>query len=155
MVQTIDLVPTMLDLCGVATPSRVQGKSLLPVLRGQNDRHRDQLFIEYSEDAEGYVRTDRWKFIYCAGDRARKDGYATANPTPGRTTRLFDLDADPDEMTNLANHQEHAKLVAEFTEQLAQHMKQTARQPELVPKTADVHRVLDFCLQPTELNANT
>lgn len=151
LVQTIDLVPTMLELCGIEIPSRVQGKSILPVLHGQSNRHRDQLFIEYSENADGYIRTDRWKFIYCAGDRARKDGYATANPTPGRTIHLFNLEADPDELTNLAHRPEQVKRLAEFTEQLAEHMKRTARQPELIPTTSDVHQVLDFCLQPRDV----
>jgi choline-sulfatase len=151
LVQSIDLVPTMLDLCGVQIPSRVQGKSLAPILHGQTDRHRDQLFIEYSENAEGYVRTDRWKFIYCAGNRARQDGYATANPTPGRTIRLYDLQNDPDEFTNLADRPEHADRVTDFTAQLAHHMRTTARLPELVPKADDPLAVLDFCLQPNDV----
>ncbi|HXE53207.1 MAG TPA: sulfatase [Tepidisphaeraceae bacterium] len=152
LVQTIDLVPTMLDLCGIQIPQRVQGRSLLPVLRDNSAGHRDQLFIEYSENAEGYIRTDRWKFIYCAGDRVRRDGYVTANPTPGRTIHLFDLAADPDEMTNLAHRPEHAERVRTFTEQLADHMKRTAREPDRVPKTQDVHQVLDFCLQPRDVS---
>jgi choline-sulfatase len=151
LVQSIDLVPTMLELCDIPVPQRVQGKSLAPVLRGQTDRHRDQLFIEYSENAEGYVRTDRWKFIYCAGNRARKDGYATANPTPGRTIRLFDLESDSDEFTNLANRPDHAQRVRDFTEQLAHHMRSTARQPELVPRTDDPLAILDFCVQPNDV----
>jgi choline-sulfatase len=151
LVQSIDLVPTMLDLCDLQIPSRVQGRSLAPILRGQTDRHRDQLFIEYSENAEGYVRTDRWKFIYCAGNRARQDGYATANPTPGRTIRLFDLQNDPDEFTNLADRPEQSDRVAQFTAALANHMRSTARQPGLVPKTEDFFTVLDFCLQPNDV----
>jgi hypothetical protein len=34
---------------------------------------------------------------------------------------------------------------------LAEHMKSTARQPELVPRTDDVHAVLDFCLRPRDV----
>ncbi|HSZ58236.1 MAG TPA: sulfatase [Tepidisphaeraceae bacterium] len=151
LVQSFDLVPTMLDLSGVQMPSRVQGKSLAPILHGQTDHHRNQLFIEYSENAEGYVRTDRWKFIYCAGNRARQDGYATANPTPGRTLRLYDLQNDPDEFINLAVHPAHADRVAQFTAALAQHMRSTARQPELVPKTDDHFAILDFCVQPNDV----
>jgi choline-sulfatase len=151
LAQSIDLVPTMLDLCSLPTPSRVQGRSLLRILEGKSDRHRDRLFIEYSENAEGYVRTDRWKFIYCAGNRARQDGYATANPTPGRQVRLFDLQADPEEITNLASRPEHAASVADFTRQLAHHMVTTARQPEVIPKTDDQLAILDFCVQPNDV----
>ena len=151
LAQSIDLVPTMLECCGLSVPSRVQGRSLVPLLTGKSNRHRDQLFIEYSENAEGYVRTDRWKFIYCAGNRARQDGYATANPTPGRSIRLYDLQNDPEEFTNLADRPEHAERAAQFTGALAQHMRSTAREPELVPKTDDPLAVLDFCVQPNDV----
>jgi len=30
-------------------------------------------------------------------------------------------------------------------------MKRTARQPELIPKDGDVHAVLEFCLQPRDV----
>ncbi len=97
------------------------------------------------------IRTERWKFIYGTGKRERQDGYATGRPLPGRTIRLYDEENDPEEMTNLASKPEHARLIADFTAQLAAHMKRTARQPELIPKEGDVHAVLDFCLQPRDV----
>jgi len=45
--------------------------------------------------------------------------------------------------------------VADFTAQLAEHLKHTARQPELIPKEGDVHAVLSFCLQPRDVKAPT
>lgn len=150
LVQTIDLVPTVLELCGLPVPSRVQGKSLVPVLNRRAARHRDHVAIEYSENADGYIRTDRWKFIYCAGTRARKDGYVAANPTPGRTVSLYDLEADPEEMTDLASRPEQAKRVEEFTEVLAEHMTRTAREPEGMPR-GDVFARLDYLLQPRDV----
>ena len=153
MVQTIDLVPTMLDLCGLPIAAEIQGKSILPLLKGQTDRHRQTLVIEYSENAEAYIRTDRWKFIYCAGNRIRQDGYVTDHPLPGRTIRLYDLAADPEEMTSLADHPQHAALVERFTGELADHMVHTARQPELIPRTSDPRQILDFCLQPRDVAA--
>ena len=35
LVELIDVVPTVLDLCGVQVPSNVQGRSLAPLLRGR------------------------------------------------------------------------------------------------------------------------
>jgi choline-sulfatase len=127
LVQTIDLAPTILDLIGRPVSPAIQGRSILPLLRNPTATHRDHVVIEYSENAEAYIRTDRWKFTYCAGNRARKDGYVTANPTPGKTVRLYDLHADADEMTNLADQPEHASRVAAFTAQLTEHLRATAR----------------------------
>ncbi len=141
----------MLDFCRVAVPASVQGKSLTGLLLGEVERHRDHVVVEYSENEEAMIRTERWKFIYCTGKRARQDGYATGRPLPGRTIRLYDEEKDPEEMTNLADKPEQTRRVADFTTQLAEHMKRTARQPELIPRDGDAHNVLEFCLQPRDV----
>jgi choline-sulfatase len=143
MVQSNDLAPTILELCGLKAPGRMQGNSFRKVLGDPATEHRDHVVIEYSENAEAYIRTDRWKFIYCAGNRARKDGYVTSDPTPGRTVRLYDLHADPDEMTNLAGKPEHADRIAAFTEQLTEHLRVTAR--------VGSNGSLDQLLQPADV----
>jgi arylsulfatase A-like enzyme len=97
------------------------------------------------------IRTERWKLIYCTGKRARQDGYATGRPSPGRTVRLYDEENDPEEMTDLAGRPEQARRVADLTALLAEHMRRTAREPELVPRNGDVHKVLEFCLQPRDV----
>jgi arylsulfatase A-like enzyme len=151
LVEFIDIVPTVLQFAGVPPPATVQGKSLVPLLEGKVTGHRDHVVVEYAENEEAMIRTGRWKFIYCTGKRARQDGYATGRPLPGRTVRLYDLENDPDEMTDLAARPEHARRVADFTARLAEHMKRTARQPELVPGDGDVHAALEFCLQPRDV----
>jgi choline-sulfatase len=151
LVEFIDVLPTVLDFVGLPTPANVQGKSLVSLLTGTTRQHRDRVFIEYSENEEGYLITDRWKFIYGTGKRLREDGYATGRPLPGRTIQLYDLRNDPEEAKNLATLTKYAHLVADCTTQLADHLKRTARQPELIPKTADVHTMLEFCLQPRDL----
>jgi choline-sulfatase len=153
LVEFVDIVPTVLEYCGLPRPTTLQGKSLVPVLRGTATQHRDQVFAEYAENEEAMLRTERWKFIYGTGKRERRDGYATGKPLPGRTIQLYDLEADPEEMKNLAHHPDHARLVAEFTTKLAEHLKRTARQPELIPRDGEVHSVLEFCLQPREVPA--
>jgi len=155
LVELIDIFPTVLDYVGLPIPANVQGKSLVPVLSRKANRHRERVFIEYSENEEAYIRTDRWKFIYSTGKRAREDGYATDNPLPGRTIQLFDLKRDPDEMTNLARQQKYSKVVANFTAQLAEHLKRTARRPEWIPQTNDVHAGLEFCLSPRDVTETT
>lgn len=151
LVEYIDIAPTLLELAGLPVPANVQGKSLVPLLTGKAKTHRKQVFIEYSENEEACLVTERWKFIYCTGKRHRQDGYATGRPLPGRTIQLFDLERDPDELTNLAQRPEQARRVTEFTRLLAEHFKRTARQPELIPPTDDVHALLEHCLQPRDV----
>ncbi|MFT5191504.1 MAG: arylsulfatase A-like enzyme [Verrucomicrobiales bacterium] len=43
-----DVMPTTLELAGVAKPERVQFQSLLPILRGEKDRSRDAIYGAYT-----------------------------------------------------------------------------------------------------------
>jgi arylsulfatase A-like enzyme len=151
LVELIDIVPTILEWLRVPIPSSVQGRSLVPVLTGQAAKHRERVVSEYSENEEAYIVTERWKFIYGTGRRLREDGYATGRPLPGRTLQLFDLQNDPEELLNLANHRAHQKEILAFTVELAEHMKRTAREPELIPKSDDPHAILEFCLKPRDV----
>ncbi len=152
LVEFIDIAPTILDSCGVATPKTVQGRSLLPLLQSKTDKHRDRVFVEYAENEEMAVRTDRWHLIYGTGKRARQDGYTTGKPLPGRTILLYDNLKDPGQTTNLASKAEFAPVVKELTAELAAHVRRTARQPELLPRTDDVHELLEVGLQPRDVS---
>jgi choline-sulfatase len=99
------------------------------------------------------IRTNRWKLVYSTGRRERKDGYATGRPPAGKAVRLYDLEVDPDEMTNLAGRAEHASLVSELTGRLAGHMRETMRHPEQIHADADVELILERCLAPAEEQA--
>ncbi len=153
LVEFIDIAPTVLELCGMNVPPLIQGTSLVALLQGKTKRHREHVFVEYAENEEAMICTERWKLIYCTGKRARQDGYATGRPLPGKTILLFDQEKDPEEMTNVAGRPENAKLLTELTNALAKHMKRTARQPELIPQSSDAHEVLDICLQPRDVTA--
>lgn len=155
LVEFVDLVPTVLERCGVEVPHSVQGRSLLPLLTGQTNHHRDQVVVEYSENEEAMIRTKRWKLIYTTGNRQRNDGYKTDLPLPPQQkVRLYDVENDPAEMHNVAGNPRHARRVADLLKRLADHMVRTARQPEFVPKkTADVFVLLDHCLKPRDVGS--
>src|SRR5262249_51527247 len=142
LVEFIDITPTILDYCGIGLPQAVQGRSLVPLLAGQTDRHRQEVFIEYSENEEAAVRTEKCKLVYATGKRERQDGYATGLPLSGRTIRLFDLENDPEEMTNVAQRPEHAPLLAELKRALANHLRRTARRPEHILRGDDIDAVI-------------
>jgi arylsulfatase A-like enzyme len=151
LVELIDLVPTFLEYGGVPVPDAVQGRSLVGLLEGRKRYHRDRVFVEYAPNEEAMVRTERWKLIYSLGRRERSDGFKTGLPPRGREVRLYDLDADPDETSNLAGRPELAGVVSELTESLAGHLKKTARLPELLPRDGDVHRLMEHALPASEL----
>ena len=150
LVELIDVVPTVLEVCGVAVPEPVQGRSLCRLLDGSTDAHRDCVFVEYAENEEAMIRTDRWKLIYTTGRRERQDGYTTGRPLTGNAVRLFDVEADPNEITNLAGRPEHAALVEELTMRLADHMRKIARRPVELPEGADADAILAVTLPPAD-----
>jgi len=150
MVEFIDVMPTILEVCDVAVPKRVQGRSLVPLLAGETDVHRRQVFVEYAWADEVMVRDDRWKLVYIRGKRRRSDGYDPGkdHPLPGPTLLLFDTKNDPGEFTNLANRPEHRARVAHYVSLLVDHLKRTSRMPERIPASDDPMVVLDYCAQP-------
>ena len=70
MVSWIDILPTLLDVAGAEPPASIDGRSFLPVLLGETDRHRDYLFTTHSGDGDYNVypirsvrSSDGWKYI--------------------------------------------------------------------------------------------
>jgi N-sulfoglucosamine sulfohydrolase len=53
MVSGVDLLPTLLDIAGLAHPSGLDGSSFAPLLRGQLQEGRDMVITEYNENAGG------------------------------------------------------------------------------------------------------
>jgi len=137
MVVTEDLAPTILELCGQSVPSVMQGRSLVPLLRGEKPPWREAVFAEQLMDIQNYprsecVRTANWKYIrYFArhpNPADRKDGTTDnylrfLHDSPeGRLApvyeELFDLANDPDETANLADEPEHASRLNALRERL-------------------------------------
>jgi uncharacterized sulfatase len=69
MVSWIDMLPTLVDVAGGAVPRDLDGRSFLPVLRGESEQHRDRIFTTHSSDQRmniyptRSVRTADWKYI--------------------------------------------------------------------------------------------
>jgi choline-sulfatase len=104
LTEHIDVPATIVDVMGIDRLPIQHGQSLRPYLENRlMDTPRDWIFSEYLENEEAYVRTNRWKFIFCSGKRKRDDGYQTDNPTPGRYIRLFDHQTDPGEFQDVAS----------------------------------------------------
>ena len=110
LVYLMDLFPTIAEFASAKIPAGVEGKSLVPILHGNQTKVRDVLYTAY-RNCQRAIRDDRWKLIrYPLVDR----------------TQLFDLCDDPHELVNLADKPEHAAKVAEMTVLLTQEMTRHA-----------------------------
>lgn len=95
----VDVMPTLLDLCGVAAPESLQGVSLGPVLAG-----RTPASGSVGENA-AFIETGT-----ADGIRTRQYLYAVTRQKD-RQEELYDVDADPCEMKNLVTDPTHADIV--------------------------------------------
>ena len=109
----IDLAPTLLELAGVSVPSRMEGHSLVPLLRGERTEWRKSFLIEYYSDRVfprinrmGYkaLRSERWKYIHYFELEGMDE--------------LYDLKADPYEMTNIISRPDSVKIVEELKKEI-------------------------------------
>lgn len=151
----VDLFPTIAAACRVDLPADRHGKSLLPLVAGAatDPPPHDAVFGIYGENEEAMIRTERWKLFYCSGLRARDDGYSTDDPTPGRYVKLFDLQADPGEMHNLATQPDQQSRVAELKGRLVDRLAETARPEWRAPAELSLDEQLDWYVFPVELRA--
>jgi len=114
----IDLPPTLLDAAGIEPPAHMQGRSILRDEPGPDD----EVFIQVSEDHVGRaLRTRRWKYEVIAPGG---DGWNDMNAPLYREAHLYDLEADPHELDNLAASPEHADIRARLRERLLGRMRQ-------------------------------
>jgi N-sulfoglucosamine sulfohydrolase len=69
MLSWIDFLPTLIEAAGGTTPTNIDGRSFVSVLRGDSTQHRDRIFTTHSADGNmnifpiRSVRTRDWKFI--------------------------------------------------------------------------------------------
>ncbi|WP_145305147.1 sulfatase-like hydrolase/transferase [Crateriforma conspicua] len=98
-----DVMPTTLDLAGVEKPQHVEFQSLLPMLDGQPSQY-DTVYGAYL-DLQRSVRTDHHKLI--------------VYPKAG-VVRLYDIQADPKEMHDLAGDADSRPIIEDLFAQLRQ-----------------------------------
>ncbi|MCZ6649377.1 MAG: sulfatase [Acidobacteria bacterium] len=126
----LDLAPTLLDLAGVPRPMAMQGRSLIPVARGEQDSWRqDWLFMEqYPEGGSPpllAVRGERWKYVRAWGETVEEE--------------LFDLAGDPGERRNLAGEAAHGSRLETMRRRMKELLLEVKAPGEWMagPATAD------------------
>ncbi|MGF1447860.1 MAG: sulfatase-like hydrolase/transferase [Opitutales bacterium] len=114
VVNSIDLPPTFCDVFGVEAPSTFSGKSVLPLLTGATPEWRETVFSTYHGNQFGpysqrMVADRRYKYIW--------------NPTA--EDELYDLEQDPNELTNRATDPDCAGLLQAMRQRLVAWMEET------------------------------
>jgi arylsulfatase A-like enzyme len=107
LVQNLDFAPTVLELAGADIPGRMQGRSMVPLLRGENpDDWRDAVYYQYYEGPElqgGWHAVARHYGV-------RTDRYTLAHFPDHDEWELFDLETDPDQLTSVYDDPEYVEI---------------------------------------------
>lgn len=109
-VELIDVAPTILDLAGIETPRAMQGRSLLPLVRGGSHRQAMSLTEATCDGPEiKALRGERLKYVAEYGLGAA-DGDRSGVSGPRIAERLFDLSSDPRETRPVSAGRKMARM---------------------------------------------
>ena len=153
-VSGIDYMPTVLDACGFTPPAGLNGRSFLPLLRGEPQEGRERVFTQFYENAgpRRYpmftVQDASYILIYnpwsdgkygfwdeplsglsfpAMSKAARTDAFIRSRVKLMRyrvPLELYDIQKDPDALRNLATDPAHADVLRRMSAQLKDWMKQ-------------------------------
>jgi arylsulfatase A-like enzyme len=113
MVQNLDFAPTLLSAVGAEVPADMQGESLIPLLKGENDSFkRDAVYYHYYEYPGVHmvkrhygIVTEDYKLVHFYYDVDEWE--------------LYDRKKDLQEMTNVYDDPAYADVVKDLKEKLA------------------------------------
>jgi arylsulfatase A-like enzyme len=142
MISQIDLFPTICEVLHLEKPEWLQGKSMMPLVRGEVNEINEEIFAEVSHHAayepKRAVRTRRWKYIRRFGDRktpvlpntddSPSKQVWTDNGWANRELQeevLFDLLFDPNEANNLAADPAYTEILQNMRTRLDNWMQRT------------------------------
>ena len=97
-VSTLSIYPTLVELAGLPRPEFVDGTSLVSLLKNPDMEWDDVAITTYGDYGNFSVRDDRYRYIvYANGDE-----------------EFYDIEADPNEWTNLAEDVRYQKVKQEL-----------------------------------------
>lgn len=118
-----DIPATILEMCGVQTPTSYQGKSMLPLLADEKTAWRKELFLENLFTDQGYprqeaVRSKQFKYIRSFSKENDRNKYVPNQSVDTNEKpiyeELFDIIKDPKEQNNLAGNEDYIDILNKF-----------------------------------------
>lgn len=138
MVLSLDLAPSLIDLCGAQPLKGVQGRSWKPLLEGRRVRWRQAFLYEYNYERQfpytpnvRAVRTADWKYIRYPQRGGSSDPFLA---------ELYDLRNDPLEMQNRIHDPAAAGMLRKLSRELDRQSR--AAGPEDMPLYEGIVHVL-------------
>lgn len=115
----VDIAPILLELAGAKTPEAMQGRSMVPLLKGESidDWRTSQFYTYWSKPKHHGIRTKRYTYFHFEG----------------HPPELFDRTTDPNQEHNIAGNPEHAALIAELEAELQQRIRDTDISTDQLP----------------------
>lgn len=133
LVGLLDLAPTLLEAAGVPIPASWKGRSLMPLVRDPKARTSwpQQQLIQISESMTGRaIRTPQW--TYCVADLTGDTKHPAA--ATYREYQMYDQQADPHELVNLAGRMEYRAKADELRTELLKLLAAAGEPtPEIIP----------------------
>ncbi|MFH1566548.1 MAG: sulfatase-like hydrolase/transferase [Gemmatimonadota bacterium] len=132
LVSLVDLPPTLLDAAGFEVPGHMQGRSLLPLVRGERQGWPEEIFVQISESQVGRaVRTRRWKYGVDAPGLSSREHAGSPRYVE---QYLYDLQHDPYELRNLIGLESHRGVAEVLAERLRRRMAEAGEAaPQIEP----------------------
>lgn len=140
MVLTVDIAPSVLELCGAEPLEDIHGKSFKKLAQGKDEDWRKSFLYHYNYEVQfpytpnvRGVRTDEWKYIH----------YPHGDGSPDKhLAELYNLKNDPEETKNLIKDPQHAGKVQELQAELARLLRETGADPDKMPLDEGVKQKL-------------
>ena len=155
MISTIDFMPTILEIIGTPIPGELEGRSLVPILRGERQSERNRVFVELNENPNATIRPTRGiytpDFVYIFSPWSNAERVATmearwfrswatmaqlAKESPLFQQRfdflkyrtkeeLYAYTTDPNALNNLIDNPHYQDLVEQLRGELGAWMERT------------------------------
>ncbi|QGH35966.1 sulfatase-like hydrolase/transferase [Gracilibacillus salitolerans] len=136
LVSLIDFAPTLLDAAGIDVPDELSGRSFLPLVTNKDIDWKNEVFIQISESQVGRaVRTQRWKYSVSnlSLHPAEHDKASVY-----QEEFLYDLEADPYELTNLIELKSHREVKERLRERLLDFIRKVEGETPEIRGAAEV-----------------
>lgn len=169
IVSLIDLMPTMIEAAGGTPSPDLDGRSFLPVMLGQKDQHRKEIYASHTGDKEmnrapmRCIRTAQYKYIINLAPEIPFATHISKEPGPDSywaswqklaerdkkaaavldrhdhrpAEELYDIQADPYELKNLAADPARVEVLKQLREKVKQWRLQQGEDLNKVPMPED------------------